>query len=34
MRVERHHLAGQLAGLGGGELERADGALGLDRVPS
>ena len=28
--VERDHLAGQLARLGGGELERADGALGLD----
>ena len=28
--VERDHLAGQRAGLGGGELERADGALGLD----
>ena len=29
-RVERHHLAGQLAGLGGRELERAHGPLGLD----
>ena len=28
--VERDHLAGELAGLGGGELERADRTLGLD----
>ena len=28
--VERHDLAGQRAGLGGGELERADRPLGLD----